>query len=187
MPTFPENPEDRWKSIVYGPTDTMSDPASRDPKLVDLIVHALGLTTNARYLPKGGATYCKTAAEDVMLGMKVVFPHWVDPVTGAPASPGGKSIELNINAGVDWLHMHGQNYGWEECSSEEATAAANLGQPVLAVWKNPSGGHGHVGAVLSSISIVVQIAQAGMHNFERGPITHGFGAVTPEVHFFKNS
>lgn len=195
MPTFPANPEERWKPIVYGPNDVTSDPTTRDPNKIQQIIGALGLTTNARYLPKGGATYCKTAAEDYCLGMNATFPHWTN-ADGSPAAP-GKGTEININMGVDWLDQHGADYGWEEITTDDGDllpqilTAVGAGLPVLAVWKNPQGGHGHVMEVIPSFAVAIPdlahlwCAQAGLHNFSTGTLANGFGPLIPHVRFFK--
>jgi hypothetical protein len=196
MPTFPANPEDRYRPLVYGPADVRTDPTCRDPNQTLLIINVLGVTTNPRYLPVNGATFCKTFAEDVMEGMNATFPHWVNP-DGSPADV-GKGAEVNINMGVDWLDQHGVDYGWQELKATSAISlttmvvnGVNAGFPVLAVWKNPKGGHGHVMIPRPSFTVVIpdlahiQCAQAGLHNFEAGTLGAGFGPLVPEVRFFQ--
>lgn len=193
MPTFPANPDDRWKPIVFNPGDVISDPTNRNPNLILAIVRSLGLETNARYLPKGGATFCKTAAEDYVAGMNGTFPHWVNP-DGSPAEV-GKGSEMNINGGVDWLDQHGADYGWEEMTGDDLLsqilAAVNAGALVLAVWNNPQGGHGHVMIPKPSFATTIPdlahlpCAQAGLHNFESGTLANGFGPLIPHVRFFQ--
>jgi hypothetical protein len=193
MPTFPANPEDRYRPIVYGPADVRTDPTCRDPNNSLLIIHALQVESNLRYLPANGATYCKTFAEDVMAGMNATFPHWVNP-DGSPAEL-GKGTEMNINMGVVWLEQHGGDYGWEEMTGadllSQVITAVNAGLPVLAVWKNPTGGHGHVMIPRPSFAVSIpdlahlQCAQAGLHNFEAGNLGMGFGPLVSVVRFFK--
>lgn len=192
MPIFPPDPNDRWKPIILIPSDVTSDPTNRNPTLITGIVKMLGPATNTRYLPVGGATFCKTFAEDYCLAMNATFPHWINP-DGSPADP-GKGAEININMGVDWLDQHGGDYGWEEITGDDILGqiqvATNAGCPVMAVWKNTAGGHGHVMIPLPSPTPVQDLAhlpcaQAGLHNFENGTLANGFGPLIPHVRFFK--
>ncbi len=61
-----------------------------------------------------------------------------------------------------------------------AKAAAELGQPTIASWLNPSGDHGHIAMVTPSLRPGCHIAQAGRLNYESAPLNWGFGSYEPD-------
>ncbi len=78
---------------------------------------------------------------------------------------------------IAWLDSdNGREWGWIECSSVEASVAAELGQPCLAGWLNPAG-HSHIAVcVPANGGSTPYIAQAGARNFLSEPVSHGFGS-----------
>ena len=59
----------------------------------------------------------------------------------------------------------------------QAQDNANLGNVSVAVWKNPTGGHGHTAVIRPGFVTPrgVTIAQAGSTNFGIGHLVDGFG------------
>ena len=72
--------------------------------------------------------------------------------------------------------------GWQACSDQDAQTHANAGRPAAAMWKNPTGGHGHTAIVrpgtLSADGPTT--AQAGAVNFNVGHAANGFGSIVPD-------
>lgn len=176
-------PPEQWKPAT--PQFTSLE-GQRSPAALQAVIRQFGVKVNKRYQPISTPkpeTFCKTFAEDVALAMGITFPHWVDSaVDGNPAAV-GKGVELNINAGIDWLNTHGcVRYGWKPALESDAIAATIRGELALIVEKTKVG-HGHV-----AIGSPPQpgenpgyfwIAQAGMSCFEHAPISKGFGNIKP--------
>lgn len=89
---------------------------------------------------------------------------------------------------IEWLASDvGKAHGWREVGRAEAFQSANRGEVVVAGLlnpkKNPDGTwrSSHVALVLpTGFGLELQIAQAGLSNFNAGSLTRGFGAgVTP--------
>lgn len=176
-------PKEQWIPAV---PPLLSVPGARSVEMTDRVIAQFGLATHPRYQPVGGATYCKTFVEDFCAGMSIPFPHWVDSIeAGNPAPMGHGNVELDINAGVDWLLTHGvQRFGWRVIDELAARAVAATGEAAIAAWKNPSGHHGHTGVVRvarpSEDPAVTWFAQAGTRCFEHDKLTAGFGtAIKP--------
>lgn len=158
------------------PLTLRSDETSRAPWNMWAIVHDLQVETNPRYTPRNNSTFCNIFLWDVTSAMGAEIPHWVDE-KGDPCKP-GKGAELSANKIVDWIVKHGPRFGWAECTEAEARRDARFGQPAVALWKNPKG-IGHVAVVMPAREPVTQIAQAGRLNFSLGPVTKGFGKLSP--------
>jgi hypothetical protein len=78
----------------------------------------------------------------------------------------GKGNELTANAVNDWLHRHGDRFGWRQVPLSDAVDAANQGCPVVASWKN-GGGIGHIAVIRPGIATAAEgplMAQAGKEN-----------------------
>lgn len=153
-------------------------PGARDVAILDQLINQFAVGNNPRYLPGGGFTYCNIFVWDVTRAMGCELPHWLD-AHGRPAQPFAPgAYEVNINGGVDWMKKYGvAQHGWQKLTDVQAQAYANAGQMALALWKNPSGGHGHT-AVVRPGTLTARgpaAAQAGSRNFNMGHIKDGFG------------
>jgi hypothetical protein len=82
----------------------------------------------------------------------------------------------------DWfLRGNGRALGWSEVTSWQAKVLADVGYPVVAVWKNPSGPHGHVALVVPTPAgkFGIHTAQAGVRCWSCEPIElAGLGAMS---------
>ncbi|NPV90053.1 MAG: hypothetical protein HPY50_04665 [Firmicutes bacterium] len=82
---------------------------------------------------------------------------------------------MSANRMYLWLEQYGAKYGWQEVAPEEAQASANMGQPTVTVWFNPSEDKGHI-QVVRPMRDGEQydprrgalVAQAGVSNFNYG-------------------
>jgi len=154
-------PTDAWRPAT-APITTGS--AYRAPAILDDIVDQFQVEKHPRYAPGDGKTWCATFAWDVSRALAAELPHW------------WLGKELTANTLADWLSVTGPSHGWHPTSAEDAQAAANIGRPAVAIWKNPGGGHGHVAVLVPSHGASgVVIAQAGASNFVRRPLADGFG------------
>lgn len=90
---------------------------------------------------------------------------------------------LRANALHAWLAQQaslGVTPGWERVPQHVAQRAADEGMVVVAAWPNPSG-PGHMAVLVPSLGEAgVWVAQAGLTNFTRGLLQHGFGSVQPD-------
>lgn len=140
---------------------------SRSPSELLAVIENTRLETNKRYMAADNLTFCNLAVHDITSALGCPVPF------------------ILANAQVDWLRgTDGQAAGWNSATADEAWAAAQLGCPALAMWKNGTGGHGHA-AVLTITPADgdhrIYIAQAGKENFSCRPIERGFGLnLTPE-------
>ncbi len=173
-------PKDAWVPITPGIT---SKAGQRDPDLYNKVIDQFDVANHDRYKKRNGFTYCNIFAWDVMKAMGVELPQRVDAKTKAPREfPDVKgTVELNANGMADWLEDKGAEYGWVEVSAEEAQAAANRGEPTVAVWNNP-GGIGHFQVVRPTqgndkynSNTGVYVAQAGGSNFSYATASTVYG------------
>lgn len=157
-----------------------SFPYNRSAALYNRVISQFSVETNPRYEvnKKGrGDTYCNIFVWDVTSAMGAEIPHYIDPKTGAPMKYPNVSgaRELSANGIYNWLHQHGEKYGWYQVSAEEAQMLANRGQPVVASLKR-SGMSGHIQMVCPSADGLydpkrgVMIAQAGRRLTSYAPI-----------------
>ena len=146
------------------------------------VIDQFSVTSNPRYQRTSSATWCNIFAWDVMSAMQVQLPHWVKNNAPATSNTSG-ATELNANATYNWLNNYGSKYGWKKVTAAEAQTAANNGKPTIVIWKNTSGGSGHVAVVrpegngyaFSSARGPV-IAQAGASNYSYANVSTGFGS-----------
>ena len=155
----------------------------RGKNAYNTVIDQFKVNTNSRYARTASATYCNIFAWDVMSAMRVQLPHWIYN-NNKPASPFASGAhELNVNATYNWLNKCGSTYGWKKVSASEAQKRANNGYPTVAIWKNPSGGSGHIAVVrpegngyaYSSTNGPVT-AQAGAQNKNYLNVKSGFGS-----------
>ena len=153
-------------------------PGERDPAVYDQVIDQFAVSHNPRHLPKDGNTFCNIFVWDVTRAMGAEIPHWITQAGDVAPPFSSEAVELVVNGVFDWMRRFGVKvHGWQGCTEAEAQAAANSGNPAVVMWRNPTGGHGHIAVVrpgeLSSKGAVV--AQAGATNFNRGYVRDGFG------------
>lgn len=162
-------------------------PGARSRAVYSQLINQFAVGNNPRHLPGGGYTYCNIFVWDVSRAMGAEVPHWIDNA-GNIAVPGAPHArEININGGVIWMHEHGvSGQGWRSVTAQGAQDAANEGLLAIAMWKNPTGGHGHTAVIRPGPASVGSggptIAQAGAHNFNSGQVVNGFGHLSPEYY-----
>jgi hypothetical protein len=160
--------------------------AVRSAASYDEVINQFAVGYNPRYRPRDGNTYCNIFLWDVTSAMHCEVPHWVN-AQGNPApafQPG--AYEMNVNGTVAWLRDHGtQRFGWQLVDAATAQQHANAGRPAVALWRNPTGGHGHTviirpGNLLAGRGAAT--AQAGRLNFNQGHIKESFGNAVPKYY-----
>ncbi len=108
-------------------------------------------------------TFCNFFARDISRAMHAPLPEG-----------------LRANQMFDWLENAGRAEGWEEVDEHPAQRAADEGLFVVAAWKNPSGGPGHITPLLPSEGQPgTWVANVGAANFARGALARAFGALKP--------
>lgn len=127
------------------------------------------LHTNASLLARDGLTFCNCA------------------ITEMTAQLVEQPVPLLIaNEQHDWLDGDaGKEAGWRKLEDdqdgtaiEKARILAEAGAVVVASWKNPTGGHGHIGLCVPAPDNDkgrLYIAAAGLQNYEQAPIERSFG------------
>lgn len=146
------------------------------PQRTNDVLDSLNVERNPRYLPSGPkgnrTTWCNRFAQDALRQLGVPQQH----------APSGLANQMN-----DFLNKKGAVNGWRRVSAQEAQQMANLGKPTLATWKNPTGGHGHIGVIrpgeLKGGSPTM--AQAGGRNFNNGTVRQGFGSKEPQYFVYE--
>lgn len=137
------------------------------------VLSSFDVENTKRYQKNNGNTYCNIYVWDVTSAMGCEIPHWVDS-SGAPADVGAPGARELSAAGVrDWLGNHGEDYGWIECSKEEAILMANAGNPTVAC--DTAGNHVAMVAPQYDGETGVQISQAGASNYNHTSINRGWG------------
>lgn len=154
----------------------------RGPEALNTVIDQFAVTSNSRYRPKNGKTYCNIFAWDCTRALGAEIPHWVLNNKPATSNTGGAK-ELNANATYNWLNNYGSGYGWYKTTASEAQKRANAGYPTVAVWRNTSGGSGHIAVIRPEGSGYIYtnargpvIAQAGGSNYSYANISIGFGS-----------
>lgn len=113
--------------------------------------------------PRDGVTLCNEAARFLCAALGVPLPR------------------DTANNQRDWLAASTE---WKPVDVETARQRAESGFPTLAVWKNPTGGHGHI-ALLVPAPLKdpggVYVAAAGLRNTNSGTFNSQFGiSIYPE-------
>lgn len=165
------------------------------------------LVSVSRYAPHDGNTYCATLVWDATRAMGCEIPHWVDENL-ASTTPGQVSEgkrELNANAWEqEWMPKRGLTLeGWRRGSADMASSAAEVGQPVVAIWYNPPTWkdekgvhhkesapgrervehHGHTAMVAPAHGAKgVHVAQAGAKCYRLVPVETGFAGHQPSFY-----
>jgi hypothetical protein len=130
-----DSAHDQWRPLkTLGVT---SQPGERNPHATATVLRQFGLATSARYQPRDGLTFCNIFSWDFTRAMGCEVPHW--------HGEGTARRELTANETAKLMAM-GAFPGWRECSPLAAWDHAAVGEPVLALWRNPAG-PGHVAAL----------------------------------------
>ena len=131
----------------------------------DLVVAvaAIDPAGSAALQPRDGLTFCNCAARFMCAAL------------GVPL------VNDLANKQRDWLAASTE---WQVVDAETARQRAESGFPTLAVWKNPTAGHGHI-ALLVPAPLTnpghIYVAAAGASNTNSAPIERQFGlSLTPE-------
>lgn len=167
-------------SLIFPPL--VNTAAHRSAGAYEQVINQFAVGHNPRYLPGGGFTYCNIFVWDVTRALGCPIPHWITSagVISAPFAP--HAYEININGGVDWMVKYGAPlHGWRKIDAATAQQYANQGQVAVALWKNPTGGHGHTAMVRPGTLTArgPATAQAGSTNFNEGHLADGFGNLRP--------
>ncbi len=147
-------------------------PPPRTPEAYAATLDGLDVENDASYHPGHlipGTTWCNVFCADACARMGVTLAR------------------LLANELADWLPGEkGKAHGWLELVDRgAAVAAANVGQPTVCIWKNPTGPHGHIAMVRPSASGELRICQAGATNFNDAPFNRGFGSL--ECRFYTHA
>ena len=167
-------------SLIFPPL--VNTAASRSAAVLEQVINQFAVGHNPRFLPGGGFTYCNIFVWDVTRALDCPIPHWITAAgaIAAPFAPG--AFEININGGYDWMAKYGvAAHGWRRIDAATAQQYANAGKIAVALWKNPSGGHGHTAMVRPGTLTArgPATAQAGSTNFNEGHLADGFGSLRP--------
>lgn len=136
------------------------------------VVDSFDVENTSRYQQYNGNTYCNIYVWDVTSAMGCEIPHWVD-ASGVPTEVGASgSYELSAAGSRDWLANHGEEYGWYECSPDEAIEMANNGYPTVAC--DTAGDHIAMVVPQYEGESGVQISQAGWKNMNHASVNWGW-------------
>ena len=176
--------ESNSSQLIHPPLT--NDDAHRAAATYDEVIDQLAVGHNPRYRPRDSNTYCNIFLWDVTSAMHCEIPHWVD-AQGNPAAPFQHGAnEMNVNGTVAWLSNHGiRRFGWQTTDAADAQRCANEGRPAVALWRNPTGGHGHTAVVRPGTLLAGRgpaTAQAGRINFNLGHLKDGFGNAVPKYY-----
>jgi hypothetical protein len=160
----------------------------RAPENLIALPNALHILTAKRYapvrLPNGTLeTWCNIFVADACTILRKPILHRLD-------LRDGKGVrELRANDIVDGLRRQvfpGWSMTGTMASAEAVKVLASEGRPQVAVWKNPTGGPGHVMLVLPTPPgrSEVWVAGAGAQCHDGCPIANGFGPYTYHVEFY---
>lgn len=151
----------------------------RSPEAYNEVMEAFEVSTNPRYQPRNGDTWCNIYVWDVTTAMGCEIPHYYNKTTGAPMTRSeclknpGTYYEMSASRMTKWLEKYGAQYGWVECDEATAINSANQGMPTVTVGTDT--GHVAMVAPQKEGETGVMISQAGGRNFEHGKLSNGFG------------
>lgn len=154
------------------------------------IVQWLEVEQSARYLPKGGKTFCNIYAYDYCYLAQAFLPRvwWMrealrklEQGTAVTPAYGTTVSELNANSLHQWFDDYGADFGWRRVASvDDLQRSANQGAVAVISGRNADGNRpGHIVAVVPEKPAVqaqrtggvvtrpVQ-SQAGASNFRYG-------------------
>lgn len=167
------------------PPEVMKLGDQRSAENLTVAARTLGFSTSKRYAPTD-VTFCNIATSDFCQIVKAPLPHLFN----------GK--EMRANMMYDELNTPGSTYRgkWTKTGTvASALAVKNLavvGIPQIAVWKNPTGGPGHIMPVIPKPSGKVDapgasgiwVAGAGRHCTDGCAIEDQFGKYLKDTLFF---
>jgi hypothetical protein len=119
------DPNRRGKPII---APIQSNETNRSTYLYAKVINQFDVENSPRYAADD-STYCNIFAQDVADAMHAPLP------------------KMLANDTRDWLHENGKDNGWQRVDARMAQEMADAGKPSLAIWENPTGGHGHVAVV----------------------------------------
>lgn len=122
---------------------------NRSIAMLAQVLRQFHVDTDPRYQPLEGETYCNIFAWDVSRALACELPHW------------WRGQEQTANMLERWLMDHGAEYGWLKANASIAQGKACQGYPAIALWANPSGGHGHIAFLMPIAAMDIVLAQAG--------------------------
>lgn len=144
----------------------VNKPGERSAAELRAVVEQFKTESSERYRKRdvdgrpGDETFCNFFVRDVLLALSV-------------------SLKWPLRANEFHAYLQHGGAGWAEVPEWVAQVLANSGFPVLAVWTNPMGPHGHVALLVPSRNELDKdttfIAQAGAINFSYGRLEQGFG------------
>jgi hypothetical protein len=136
-------------------------PSERSPANLEACIDQFKSDLLGKWEPRDGLTWCNQFAQAVTAALQCPIPMAL------------------ANEQIAWLEgLGGKSSGWTETTREHAITSAQVGNPTLVTWANPTG-HGHI-AVLRPAPPGHEhdapfIAQAGRENFWIGRLQRGFG------------
>lgn len=139
----------------------------RVPSLLALIVEQFHVETAERYVVRDvdhdgkDDTFCNFFLSDVTRALGCQIP------------------QRRANDQLSWLERDGNSEGWWRVGPELAHALSEVGVPVVAAWRNPDGGSGHVALLVPPAGGGILVAQAGRRCFSSQPLEVGFGTLQP--------
>lgn len=153
---------DLWKAVV---APVQSQEEGRNRGLLEQVLQQFAVASNPRYEPDApdrprGHIY----VWDVSRAMACEIPHFA----------GAK--ELSLGQTVDWLRHEGPMRGWRRAEAQDAIAAANEGQLVIALPKEPR--LKHLAVVIPQEpppDLLPKVAGAGMKRGWALPVAEVFG------------
>lgn len=169
----------RWLPIE---ADVRNLPGKREGFIYRSVLSQFDVQHNPRYAPEGSKTWCNIFVWDCTRALGCEVPHWLN--TDGNPTKAGQGNETTANLLHAWLRGHGKRFGWKPCTPLDAHEAVSRGEPVVAVWRNPSG-PGHIAMVLPGPSGTLHIAQAGRSCLWDVPLAAGFGKHEPQLYTHK--
>jgi len=153
------------------PIKITSSPGGRSAGGLSRVIAQFQVATNPRYTQRDSNTFCNIFLWDVTRALGCEIPHWV---LNGISTPPGIGSELNAVGTVAWMRTYGNQNGWRKVTEGEARGAASQGYPAVVLFAPPVG-IGHVAVLQPTMSATTLIAQAGVSNFEKKPLSSGFG------------
>jgi len=154
-------------------------PHERSPDALRAVLAQFDVEANPRYRVRDTSgdgvedTFCNIFVWDATRALGCELDHYDE--NGRERSANGLAL---------WLETCGPYQDWLQVDASTAGACAARGRPVVAVWRNPGKGPGHVAVLLPPHGAQLRIAQAGRSNLFDVPIVRGFGRLLAAVKFY---
>lgn len=175
--------EDQWRPLSPPAEIRQLGDLPRSPERLLAATRALHVLTAKRYRPTPTQTWCNIFLADICGILRAPLPHWFD------LGDGQSRRELKANDIVNGLRRR-RFPGWSMVGTMASQLAvrnlAAVGLPVVAVWKNPGAGSGHVVIVVPTPEGKrgVYVTGAGRHCVQECPIAEAFGRYLDQVEFY---